>query len=188
MYAAINMKPGYPDMPLEVVELTADLLSVVPNRTSGPIRAPPEAWRPVLPHSDHGPASINRLEGGGIFKHRGRWFLMSGATCCFCKVGSNGFMWVAEHPLGPYTYLKDIIAWNATKSMFETQAQQFGVAPLYTTSGVVPMYIGQRVGSADDGTKCHDYSYWHPMTFDAKGMPEEIKFTPQIEVQLSKVD
>lgn len=185
VYAAINMKPGFPDMPLEVVQLSPDLLSVVPNRTSGPIRAPADAWKPVLPHSDQGEKSINRLEGGGIFEHKGKWFLMSGATCCFCRIGSNAFVWVADQPLGPYKYVEDIISWNASKGMFETESQQFGVAPLYTTAGIVPMYIGQRVGSANDGLKCHDYAYWHPMQFDnATGMPKQIKFTAEIEVEL----
>ena len=185
VYAATNMKPGYHDMPLEVVELAPDLLSVLPNRTSGPIRAPKHAWDEVISHASAGPASIGRLEGGGIFEHNGKWFLMSGATCCFCKRGSNGFVWVSENPLGPYEYVRDIVPWNAEKNMFETGAQQFGVAPLYTKSGVVPMYIGQRVGSADDGLKCHDYSYWHPLAFDEAGMPETIEFTGTFQVDLS---
>ena len=185
VYAQISMKPGEVGMPLEVVQLTPDLLGVVPNRTSGLIRAPPSAWAPVLPHASAGPASVNRLEGGGIFEHGGKWFVMSGATCCFCKRGSNGFVWAADHPLGPYTYVKDVIAWNATEGMFETRAQQFGVAALHAEGGrVVPMYVGQRVGSADDGLKCHDYQYWHPMTFDAAGMPEAIRFTDRFEVEL----
>ena len=187
VFAAVNMKPGFPDMPLEVVQLAPDLLSVLPNHTSGAIRAPKEAWDKVISHASAGASSIGRLEGGGIFEHGGKWFVMSGATCCFCKRGSNGFVWVSEHPLGPYKYVRDIIPWNANKNMFETEAQQFGVAPLYTEShGVVPMYIGQRAGSADDGLKCNDYQYWHPLSFDQAGLPEEIKFTDTFEVDLAR--
>ena len=186
VYAAINMKPGFSDMPLAVVQLSPDLLSVMPNQTSAPIRAPASAWQPVLPHASAGPRSVGRLEGGGIFQHGGRWFVMSGATCCFCKRGSNGFVWVSDKPLGPYTYVRDIIGWNSSTNTFVTGAQQFGVVPLYAADGqVIPLYVGQRAGSADDGRKCHDYAYWQPLTFDADGMPNQIVFTPQISVDIA---
>ncbi len=56
----------------------------------------------------------------------------------------------------------NVIAWNATAGQYATKSQQFSVAAVPTLTGTVPMYIGQRFGSADDGLKCHDYQVGCP--------------------------
>ena len=65
-----------------------------------------------------------------------------------------------------------------------TGAQQFSVAALPTTSGVVPMYIGQRFGSAPDGLKCHDFQYWAPLSVAADGSVAEMTWLNEFTVEL----
>ncbi len=49
---------------------------------------------------------------------------------------------------------------NASSHKYMSGAQQFSVAQIRAFNGsIVPVYIGQRFGSADDGLKCHDYQY-----------------------------
>jgi hypothetical protein len=55
--------------------------------------------------------------------------------------------------------LGNVIPFNKSSGMYLTGAQQFSVAqiPRFGGGEPLPMYIGQRFGSADDGLKCHDY-------------------------------
>ncbi len=79
-------------------------------------------------------------------------------------------MWVADEPLGPYTLqegVPDIMPFNASTGQYLSGAQQFSVAALPTASGTLPLYVGQRFGSADDGLKCHDYAYYAPYGYNA---------------------
>ena len=68
-----------------------------------------------------------------------------------------------------------------------TGAQQFSVAqvPLWGGGEPMPMYIGQRFGSADDGLKCHDYQYWSPMVVGQDGVVAEMAWVNEFTVQLS---
>lgn len=104
------------------------------------------------------------IEGGGVFQHGGATFVMAGHGCCFCTLGSNGYVWRSdsEGPLGSYTYIGDIIP-VAPNGTSVTHAQQFGITPIYTTQGAVPLYIGIRFGQAPDGVKDHDPQYWYPL-------------------------
>ena len=101
---------------------------------------------------------LGYTEGGGIFTHGGNTYVMAGKGCCFCGLGSNGFLWGADSALGNYTLLGDFVPRNKDGSSV-THAQQFSVTPVYTASGVVPMMIGIRFGSAPDSVKSHDYQY-----------------------------
>ena len=73
---------------------------------------------------------------------------------------------------------------NTSSRQYMSGAQQFSVAQLLTTSGVVPVYIGQRFGSADDGLKCHDYQYWEPISTDASGRVREMAWTNQFTLEV----
>ena len=108
---------------------------------------------------------LGYTEGGGIFQHGGDTFLMAGYGCCFCTLGSNGFLWRSPTVLGNYTFLGDKVPRFANKTSV-THAQQFSVTPVYTSGGVVPMFIGIRFGSAPDFIKSHDFQYWYPLSFD----------------------
>ena len=73
---------------------------------------------------------------------------------------------------------------NASTHKYMSGAQQFSVAQLLTTSGVVPVYIGQRFGSADDGLKCHDYQYWEPLSLDSSGRVREMAWVSEFTLEL----
>ena len=126
-------------------------------------------------------------EGGGIFSAGGKWFVMAGTCCCFCAEGGNGYVWEADAPLGPYTLVDSVgvIAWNATWGKWATGAQQFSVAAIATTSGTLPMYIGQRFGSALDGLKCHDWQFWAPLVVQ-NGVVAELAWVDEWSVDLAE--
>lgn len=179
-----------------VSQLTPDLLALVPNATSPAMMVPatptPPEYQGKWPECS---------EGGGIFKAGGRWYVMAAVCCCFCHAGANAFVWVSETgPLGPYILqsgatpdglLGNVISYNFSTGMYLTGAQQFSVAqiPLYAGGEPLPMYIGQRFGSADDGLKCHDYQYWSPLAIRPDGGVEEMvwvnSWTVEIGVPLS---
>ena len=71
-------------------------------------------------------------------------------------------------------------------TQYLTGAQQFSVAQVPLWGGEsMPMYIGQRFGSADDGLKCHDYQYWSPMVVGNDGVVAEMAWVNEFTVQLS---
>lgn len=130
---------------------------------------------------------LGYTEGGGIFVHGTDTYVMAGFGCCFCPLGSNGYLWRAEpgNVLGNYTLLGDFIPRHPNGSSV-TQAQQFSVTPVYTSAGVVPMFIGIRFGSAPDRVKSHDYQYWYPLTFDAStGRMDNVTWVDSFQLDLS---
>jgi hypothetical protein len=174
-----------------VSQLSPDLLTVV--NTSAAMLVPA---LPVPPAYQGNWPSCS--EGGGLFAYEGRWFVMAAACCCFCANGANAFVWVSESgPLGPYALQNSTSAWggqgdimpfNHTDGKYLTGAQQFSVAPVLLSSGkTMPVYIGQRFGSADDGLKCHDYQYWTPLVVSQAGVVGELawenEWTAEILVQ-----
>lgn len=126
------------------------------------------------------------IEGGGVFQYGNSTYVMAGHGCCFCTLGSNGYVWRSDNgPTGNYTYVGDIIplAPNGTST---THAQQFGITPIYTTDGYIPMYIGIRFGQAPDFHKNHDPQYWYPMQFDSvNGNPMNITCLDNFTVDLA---
>lgn len=175
-----------------VSQLAPDLLSFLPGASSPPMFVPAE---PVPPTFQGSWPSCS--EGGGIFKHRGRWYVMAAVCCCFCHNGANAFVWVSESgPLGTFTLqntsdamglLGNVIPYNRSSGMYLTGAQQFSVAqiPLAAGGEPLPMYIGQRFGSADDGLKCHDYQYWAPIVVDESGVVEEMQWVNEFKVEIT---
>ena len=127
---------------------------------------------------------LGYTEGGGIFQYGGSTYVMAGHGCCFCPLGSNGFLWGADAPLGNYTLLGDYVPRNADGSSV-THAQQFSVTPVYTASGIVPMMVGIRFGSAPDRRKDHDSQYWYPLAFDANGRMRNVTWLDSFELQLA---
>ena len=124
-------------------------------------------------------------EGGGIFMRDGKFYVMAGYGCCFCNLGSNGFLWSSDGgALGNYSLLGDFVP-RVAGGASVTHAQQFSVTPLYTASGTVPMFIGVRFGSAPDNVKCHDFQYWAPLTFDpATGEMNNVTWVDSFELEL----
>jgi len=134
--------------------------------------------------SQHNP--FGYIEGGGVFEHGGSTFVMAGHGCCFCTLGSNGYVWRSDSgPLGNFSFVGDIIP-VAPNGSAVTRAQQFGISPVYTTApgGFTAMYIGIRFGQAPDGHKNHDPQYWYPFTFDDAGNPETVTWLDSFTLDL----
>ena len=173
-----------------VSQLTPDLLNIVENVSSNAMMVPalpvPPAYQGEWPGCS---------EGGGIFAQGGRWFVMAGVCCCFCHNGANAFVWVSESgPLGPYALMNgsssgligNVIPFNASSGMYLTGAQQFSVAavPLFAGGEPLPVYVGQRFGSADDGLKCHDYQYLAPLHVSPTGVVAEMAWVDDFTVEI----
>lgn len=110
--------------------------------------------------------------------------------------GANAFVWVSDNgPLGNYSLqntsdamglLGNVIPFNKSSGMYLTGAQQFSVAqiPRFGGGEPLPMYIGQRFGSADDGLKCHDYQYWAPVPVGPDGVVAEMGWVNEWQVEI----
>jgi hypothetical protein len=123
-------------------------------------------------------------EGGGIFEYNGASYVMAGYGCCFCTLGSNGFLWRSEDGvLGNYSLLGDKVP-RYPNGTSVTHAQQFSVTPVYTRGGVVPMFIGIRFGSAPDFVKDHDFQFWAPLAFDADGDMHNVSWVDSFTLDL----
>jgi len=128
---------------------------------------------------------LGYTEGGGIFTYGGATYVMAGYGCCFCTLGSNGFLWRANSTLGTYELLGDFVPRNDDGSSV-THSQHFSVTPVYTDAGVVPMFIGIRFGSAPDYEKDHDYQFWLPLTFDpATGRMHNVSWVDEFVLNLT---
>ncbi len=70
--------------------------------------------------------------------------------------------------------------------MYLTGAQQFSVAaiPLFKGGEPMPVYVGQRFGSADDGLKCHDYQYMAPLALLPTGAVAEMAWVNEFQVEI----
>ena len=130
---------------------------------------------------------LGYTEGGGIFIHNDTTYIMAGHGCCFCTLGSNGYLWKANEPnntIGSYSLLGDFVPRNPDGSSV-THAQQFSVTPIYTDKGVIPMFIGIRYGSAPDYRKDHDYQYWYPLSFnESSGLLNNVTWIDTFTVNL----
>jgi hypothetical protein len=173
-----------------VSQLTPDLLGIEPGLTSNAMMVPA---LPVPPAFQGNWPSCS--EGGGIFSQGGRWYVMAGVCCCFCRDGANAFVWVSSSgPLGPYVLqdgtssglMGNVIPFNASSGRYLTGAQQFSVAaiPLFKGGEPLPVYVGQRFGSADDGLKCHDYQYMAPLSLLPSGAVAELAWVDNFQVEI----
>jgi hypothetical protein len=48
------------------------------------------------------------LEGGGVFKQNKLYYYMAGSGCCYCAGGGGAMVFVAPHPLGPWTFQTNV--------------------------------------------------------------------------------
>jgi hypothetical protein len=98
-------------------------------------------------------------------------------------------------PLGNYTLQAtsdamglhgNVIPFNKSSGMYLTGAQQFSVAavPLFAGGEPLPVYVGQRFGSADDGLKCHDYQYLAPLHVSPTGVVAEMAWVNDFTVEI----
>jgi len=140
-------------------------------------------------------------EGGGIFKRNGRWYVTFGKGCCFCPFGGGSNLYVADDPLGNWTFVRELnplfnvtrkdTSCPHTRAMPESgkchviPAQQFGFTnvPLADGSDAI-LYLGMRFGSAPDRKKSHDFQYWYKLDFDENGFAKPIKWVDTFSLEL----
>jgi hypothetical protein len=147
--------PDAPRFLLSVEQLTPDLLASA-GRTSG--------W--IDQH----------VEAPSMFKREGRYYVTCGKCCAFCPQGSGSRVYLADHPLGPYRFTRNINRVGGTNDgAIIVPGQETHVAQLPTPTGPAYIQMYDLWESAPDGVKGHDLVYWtSPLRFDNRGWPEVI--------------
>ena len=123
-----------------------------------------------------------------VFTRAGRYYMLSGYHCCACKGGSNLWVNVADHPLGPWKFLGDIglntsctsplippttnsIPLTHSPHSFITRSQ---AATVFEVNGSLVLLGNQWVSSARRNT---DLFFWSELQFDpATGHPTQIEW------------
>lgn len=108
------------------------------------------------------------VEAPALFQHESFYYLMFGHTCCFCRQGGGAEMWVATHPLGPWTSMNTEL--NPKKHLSLTHIipaqNSFVFSVTLSDSSSVLIYAGDLWSSSQDNLKSHDLQYWQPLVFE----------------------
>lgn len=122
-------------------------------------------------------------EAPAMFRHGGRYYVLFGRTCCFCKAGSGVRVYVSSKPLGPYVRLRNI---NRRKNGERIiAAQQTFIAQIPGPKGTLFIWMGDRWGSRPDNEKGHDFQYWSPpMRFLPSGQIQPLKNVPEWKARI----
>lgn len=119
------------------------------------------------------------VEAPILFERNGWYYLLYGSTCCFCAEGGGAIVQVAPHPLGPWTHIGDLNAWNRGFPLGcgrPVPSQNNFVATVATAGGEVEyVFMGDLWTTAPDGLKSHDLQYWQPLEFDDTATPPTIR-------------
>jgi hypothetical protein len=150
-----------------------------------------------------GPLAWN-CEAPAMFRRNGIYYALFDNTCCWCSAGTGCRVYTATDPLGPYTYRGDINRTADTdprriaSDNGDTEPgdgrpdviipmQTRRVAELPTPEGKAFVLIGDRWGSAPDGMKGHDFTYWtSPLQFDDDGMICPLQWEDSWEVTIEQ--
>lgn len=120
-----------------------------------------------------------------FFERKGFYYLLFGHTCCFCVSGSNAAVWVAKHPLGPWSALGVDIGGRpglVDGGVSYTHTQQSSIIQVTLVGGAVSyVWVGDRWGSAPDRLKSHDFQFWQPLSFNDSVTPPTITKTHWID-------
>ena len=188
-YVKYNTKHGSPDGSAHVVEqLSEDWLTTTGNFS-------------VVAH-------LRYYEGGGMFRRGELVYYMAGTGCCFCQWGGSARVWVASHPLGPWTLqvaeaneceggtnpaphppAVNPCAPNASDPAkgpsFTVPAQQFNVIDVTLANGSTAiLYYGERSNYPRNGLKSEQWQAWVPLEFDAAGVVQPMTFPARFTLDL----
>lgn len=132
-----------------------------------------------------GKISSSSNEAEIFFERNGWYYLLFGHTCCFCKSGSNAAVWVAQHPLGPWTSSGIDIGGKPgfiDGGTSYTHTQQSSIIQVGLEGGdTAYVWVGDRWGSAPDGLKSHDFQFWQPLVFNDSAVPPTIAKTHWVD-------
>ena len=110
-----------------------------------------------------------------LFERRGWYYLLYGHTCCFCEAGSGAELWVAAHPLGPWTDTNTDVNPADWLGRRDIAAQCNAVITVQDGGETQYLYTGDLWSSAPDSLKSHDIQYWSPpLQFDDTNSPPTI--------------
>lgn len=105
------------------------------------------------------------VESPALFRRGDLYYALFDTTSCFGPGGTGARVFVSRSPLGPFTEHENI---NRRSDCLPCggnptiPAQQAHVARLPSVDGDVYVWIGDRWGTALDGTRGHDHQYWSP--------------------------
>ncbi|BAM02650.1 family 43 glycosylhydrolase [Phycisphaera mikurensis] len=186
-----------PEGPFEVVDEAVEVSQPEPGDHNVAVGADGTGWLiytsiPDRGQGDHG-MSVERLSGDlcsstgensgfldfqveapSLFEHAGSWWALFGNTCCFCPEGAGARLYRAQHPLGPWAFVRDIN--RDDDGGVIVAGQQTDVAPL---PGGVLLFMADRWGSRGDGVKGHDLQHWEPLALDDRGVPRRLQNLPE---------
>jgi len=93
------------------------------------------------------------VEAPAMFKRNNLYYASTGAECCYCQQGSAAVLYVASHPLGPYS--------NITVLSANAKSQQTDITKYYDSDGNEHfIYRGDMWQQSPDHLKAHDPTYF----------------------------
>jgi hypothetical protein len=118
-----------------------------------------------------------------MFSRGGKYYMLEGGHCCFCRGGKDIAVYVADTPMGPWTLSKSINPLFAVHTYlppahsywheYTLPCQQAGVLTLHGARDAhgeaLVMWIGDGWQQAPDARKEHDPQWWAVLRFDAGG-------------------
>ncbi|MFW5829907.1 MAG: family 43 glycosylhydrolase [Planctomycetota bacterium] len=141
----------------------------------------------------------SNCEAPVLFRKDDTYYALFDTTCCYCPDGTGIQVHTASDPLGPYTYRgnvnRDLDADPRSIPSPGTEpgsgrpdatvpAQQRRVEWIQTIEGPVLLWIGDRWGSAPDGIKGHDATYWTPLAFEDDGMLAALRWRDSFTIRI----
>jgi hypothetical protein len=193
----------------KVQQLNASYTGVVPG-AEVKIPRPPKPTSSGPP----GGSGDNRWEApvmfsGGVDAASGqrRYFIIGGHNCCACKGGSNAYVMTAlGSPLGAWRYVDDI-GENTTQCAMQRDPDgvcyQGGHSPLQWIdhAQTAAAFSIQEAGRNESTTvllsnqwitapeplyaRNADLLYWHAVRWDNTGMPQQIEWRDELELNLA---
>jgi hypothetical protein len=134
----------------------------------------------------------SEVEAPCMFRRSPYYYILCGATCCFCPKGAGAQVFRSTHPLGPYEPRFNInrIQDNSTPLIEHSNrviipGQETFVSTLHTVDGPAFIWMADLWESAPDGIKGHDLQYWSsPLSFDDHGDIIPLKFEMEWSILL----
>jgi hypothetical protein len=127
------------------------------------------------------PFLSDESEACSLFRRGETYYALFDSTCCFCPQGSGAKVFIADSPLGPYTFRGNMNRHTTPCGDVPIiNAQQTHVARFPAPGGDIYVWTGDRWGSRLDGIKGHDFQFWsEPLRFRGDGSIETLRWANQ---------
>ena len=115
------------------------------------------------------------VEAPAFYFRNGRYHVSTGHLCCYCQEGAMATVYVADQPLGPYTFHANLSA--------GIPAQQTDIMRFIDRDGAEQfMYRGDRWQQSPDGTKAHDPTAMALIEFDEAGVAQPLQWLDSFNI------